>query len=280
MLIAQARRPFIAASIQLPYLSGRTFTVSQTYFVPRPGSVFTAIGHVDTPPPNYPRPLSIVEPYRQPHPGSFYIVHGGIISASIIPPLPPPLIVRDFNPPRPHPGSSFIDIGSGDLNPIAPGRITTSARESLRPFLRGSSYITAQYTNTLIQPPPILIARQSFTPSYPGSVFSIDAPIDNGQHRLFPIIVQESSRPYPLGSTFSIHGSPDNGLSVVKPIIARMADVFFQTVAGTGRVLGITGSPMPPVPPVPPVPPTPPAQICEFSADLTDPETFTYDFVC
>lgn len=276
----------ILSSHQLPYLPerGGTLVAQQTPFIPPAGSVFTAIGHIDSLPPNYVRPVYATTPAPPPHPGSAYTSRGGVPTLSTVPRPPPTLVARDANPAAPHPGAVFFRIGSGDLNPLAPGRPLV-ARESfivpLPTLLPGAVYLAAQHTNTLIQTPPPVIARQSYVPVYPGSVFTAHAPIDNGNHRLTPLIAQESPRPFPTGSVFTIHGPPDNGLSVPRPILVRMQEeIFFQVLGGTGHILGVDGSAIIP-PPTPPVPPTPgAAQECAFTADLTDVETFSYDFDC
>lgn len=271
-------RPLIAVETARPYPLGSTFI---THGGPNP---VTAI------PPRIVATVSS-EYFRQPYPGSTFTTHGG--QPPIIPPPPalpfgiPPLIAREI-PAPPYPGSATFRIGSGDLNPTRPQHIII-ARESdivsLPTLLPGSTRIAAQHTDTIIQTATRVFSSQSYVPLYPGSTFTAHAPIDNGSHRLTPLIVQESPRPFPAGSVYYESGAPDNGIRYQNPLIASLssADVMLLLSSRNlaGMVLGIVGSPLPPIPPIPPAPPVPsPAEICAFSADLTDTEAFTYDFIC
>lgn len=290
---------YIAASRQLPYLTGNTLIASQQPFIPPPGSYFYDFGGVfalpnyfynppliarDSPPPPHPGsvysahaspdslrptatpPLIATTLPPPPYPGNTFTDIGGTVSA---PPHAPPPLTASTSPPPPYPGSVFIDIGGGDLNPTHYFPPLVVRTDDFPTTLRGLSTILVQKTDTLIQTASRVVALQSYVPLYPGSVFIDSAPIDNGSHRLQPLVAVESPRPYPLGSTFATHGPPDNGLLYPRPLSATMASSEIQALlAATGSTWMLDSSQLNPGPTL---------QIIPFTVDLSQIVSFTLD---
>lgn len=204
-----------------PVVQQRGLNVSrQSDFPIPPGSSITCRGWINSLPVNTSPVLFSLETFRQPYAGSSKLYFGHVPAKSIVPYAPLPLSVFRSEPP--HPGSVSFRVGSGDLNPTAPGRILAAFTSDVRVLIGGSVKISVQKTNTLIQTPPTIIARQSSPlPTNQGSVFYRHASIDNGDQKRIPLIVRESARPYPEGSSWNRHSGPDNGLLYVPLLMVR-----------------------------------------------------------